>query len=178
MTSKTPMTYDIRKPCGQCPFRKDAPKGVWHEDHYEMLRGLCSNHDVMSSGSYRTFACHGTRNKKDNAVCAGWMLYQREHGVPSIGLRLTLATRGKVAIDCLEEVASPTEIYYDIDELADDNIDVIHLMAEMPELQCEMSLQESPDVDKTTCPSCGQAVPVDGHYPVHLKDPNLVKEYA
>ena len=27
----------LKRPCSECPFRKDAPRGFWREEHFQDL---------------------------------------------------------------------------------------------------------------------------------------------
>jgi Family of unknown function (DUF6283) len=64
------MTDDLprpaKAPCGSCPYRRDAPSGLWHPDEYAKLL----NYDgptVFQSPAL--FLCH----QKDGNLCAGWL---------------------------------------------------------------------------------------------------------
>ena len=63
------MSADFAPMCGQCPFRPDAPRGVWHPSEYIGL--------VFGFRS-RPFYCHlGRRGPDcDRRPCGGW---QRAH---------------------------------------------------------------------------------------------------
>lgn len=74
------------RPCANCPYRLDAPRRHWHRSEFEKVL------EAEASQFGSTFACHkhvvlpaGRRG-----VCAGWLLDQRERGLPSIALRLLL----------------------------------------------------------------------------------------
>ena len=53
-------------PCRFCPYRKDVPSGVWHEEEYQKL--LLYSNETMDQPT-AVFACH---NQPDD-VCTGWL---------------------------------------------------------------------------------------------------------
>jgi hypothetical protein len=66
-----PMTDDQMKPptknpCGSCPYRQDAPSGLWHISHYMMLPLF----DLESVGQpANVFGCH----QNNGHLCSGWV---------------------------------------------------------------------------------------------------------
>lgn len=55
-----------KSPCGSCPYRQDAPSGLWHHDHYAKLQ----EYDLpMHEQPQAVFACH----QQDGKLCAGWV---------------------------------------------------------------------------------------------------------
>lgn len=94
------MKWDTREPCGSCPYRKDAPLGLWHPSEFDRLVAT----DQSQVGSL--FGCHATIKKEHPSVCAGWLLDQRERGIPSLMLRVALMRERKEAGGCLEQVSS------------------------------------------------------------------------
>lgn len=57
-------------PCPSCPYRKDTPKGVWAQDHYEMLPQYDGDiGEQVTKGAFAPFGCH-----YDNGnLCRGWI---------------------------------------------------------------------------------------------------------
>jgi len=56
-------------PCGSCPYRKDVPSGVWHEDEYKKLIQYDGDIlDQLKKGGTALFMCH----QNDGHLCAGW----------------------------------------------------------------------------------------------------------
>lgn len=109
------MKWDTREPCGSCPYRRDAKLGLWHPDEFDNL--VSTERSQMGS----LFGCHATRKLADPSVCAGWLIMQRENGVPSIVLRLNLM-RSQEAVDCMEAVSSGGhELYDSVDEMVEAN---------------------------------------------------------
>lgn len=91
---KTPKT-----PCATCPFRTDAPVGMWHPDEYQKL--IDAESDYMGI----IFSCHKHRRAKKRGMCAGWLLDQKARNVPSIALRLKLTT-DKEALQAYKDVSA------------------------------------------------------------------------
>lgn len=75
-----------KKPCSECPWRRDVPTGNFSADRYRSLAGTA----VDMSGSI--FACHKTVEGKD-AACAGFLLRGANH---NLALRLAYY-RGDIA---------------------------------------------------------------------------------
>lgn len=53
-------------PCGSCPYRKDAPSGLWHESEYDKLPGYDGQTWEQQP---QIFMCH----QKDGRLCGGWL---------------------------------------------------------------------------------------------------------
>ena len=87
------MSADTRahmtRPCENCPYRKDAPKKLWHPT--EFVRVLANEAPVDGVGT--VFSCHkqATLPPKQRGLCAGWALDQKKRDVPSIAMRLALS---------------------------------------------------------------------------------------
>ncbi len=75
-------------PCASCPYRKDAPLAHWDASHFFQV--LASEEQQFGD----MFNCHGHIKKKpeDRGFCIGWLLDQKNRGVPNINLRLKLTT--------------------------------------------------------------------------------------
>lgn len=84
-------THMVR-PCENCPYRKDAPRKLWHRSEFERL--LATEDDDIGS----TFACHKhiTLSTHERGLCAGWLLNQKARGVPSVMLRILLLSDASV----------------------------------------------------------------------------------
>lgn len=89
------------QPCKSCPYRKDAPLGLWDPVEFQNL--LTQDRNGFGGA---VFNCHGEVKKApaDRALCAGWLLDQKRRGVPSIQLRLQLMRGGK-ALDEYERAS-------------------------------------------------------------------------
>jgi hypothetical protein len=116
------MKWDRTVPCPSCPYRRDAPRGLWHRSEFENL--LKQDADSLFGG---TFRCHefNKQPKEEHRPCAGWMLDQKKRGVPSIQLRLML-TRNPEAVKCFNK-AKPNGVplFDSIEEMCRANIERI-----------------------------------------------------
>jgi hypothetical protein len=89
----------MTRPCENCPYRKDAPRRLWHRSEFE---------DVLEAEGTqfgKVYNCHKHAPLDESArgFCAGWLLDQKKRGCPSIALRLALM-RDKDGVAALEAV--------------------------------------------------------------------------
>lgn len=85
-------SHQIR-PCENCPYRKDAPRRLWHRSEFE---DLLASETSEFGGLY---ACHKFKGvpEQKRGLCAGWLLDQKKRNLPSIRLRLQLLQDPQVA---------------------------------------------------------------------------------
>lgn len=69
-------------PCGSCPYRRDVPSGIWHEDEYLKLPGF--DLETAFQPPY-VFLCH----QKTGSLCAGWC--GTHDMVENLGLRIAVS---------------------------------------------------------------------------------------
>lgn len=103
-----------RKPCNNCPYRRDAPTEFWHREEFEKL--LESDADPLNG---HLFACHKSIDilPEDRPACIGWLLDQRKRGLPSIQLRLKLM-RDPVLLEVLEQATDDgLDLFDSIEEM-------------------------------------------------------------
>lgn len=56
--------------CGSCPYRRDAPSGLWAAEEYAKLPDYDNGiGDQLAAGALAAFFCH----QRDGSVCAGWL---------------------------------------------------------------------------------------------------------
>lgn len=119
------MKTDRREPCGNCPFRKDAPLGHWDIREYLLLYRMQKTEEDPRNFS-NGFGCHKGRKleKEEQQLCVGWLMNQREQGVPSIHLRLRLARdpTGELR-EQLDEATCDAELYETVTELVCANLE-------------------------------------------------------
>lgn len=81
-----------KSPCGSCPYRQDAPSGLWHHDHYAVLPEYDRPLDEQPN---RVFGCH----QNDGKLCAGWVaVHDMEQ---NLALRISLLS-GWISIETFE----------------------------------------------------------------------------
>ena len=110
------MKFDTKEPCKSCPYRKDAKLGLWHPCEFENLAR--TEQELVGA----VFGCHATgKGKTPVSVCAGWLLAQRDAGVPSIALRMQLL-QNPDALQGLETVSDGGhELYASVQEMIEAN---------------------------------------------------------
>lgn len=116
------MSHHPKKPCAQCPYRLDAERGAWHPEHYQSV--LDADRDPLNGAM---FSCHehGSMPPRERGVCAGWLLDQRERGVPNIRLRLALR-RDDGIVHALNDVSSDVPMFKSASEMALVNLAAIN----------------------------------------------------
>lgn len=105
------LKFKSNTPCENCPYRKDAPKKLWHKSEFERL---LDNDKRQFSPVY---GCH----KKNNSVCVGWLMNQDERNFPNINLRM-LFLKENITREFLDTLHCPSERYESIEEMVQENI--------------------------------------------------------
>lgn len=82
-----------KTPCASCPYRKNAPSGVWDASEYEKLEHY--DGDATEQSSVRVFMCH----HQDGCVCAGWLGHRDPADLLAVRIGLV---RGDLDGDALE----------------------------------------------------------------------------
>lgn len=110
--------YSQLSPCASCPYRCDAPLAMWSKVEFDNLRAQ----DANEMGG-RAFDCHQGKAKPHDSrsPCIGWLLDQRERGVQSIQLRLTLMTQPKAAEHFRQISPGKHKLYANISEMIEAN---------------------------------------------------------
>jgi hypothetical protein len=103
-----------KSPCKNCPYRKDAPLGLWDIKEYIKLL----DHHESEYGSI--YDCH----KKDGKLCTGWILDQKKLRFPSIMLRLKFI-RDNTTADEIDSLRTRTPMFKDVYEMAFKNFPVL-----------------------------------------------------
>lgn len=117
-------SHERRKPCGNCPFRKEAPLAYWHPTMYLMLTRIERQEEQLGQAS--VFGCHKDRHEapEKQEYCIGWLLNQRERGVPNLALRISLAMNEHHEAACAQfnECEPDGEMYESVEELVQVNL--------------------------------------------------------
>lgn len=58
-----------KAPCKSCPYRQDAPAGMWDASEYEKLPRYDGETFEQLEGATALFFCH----QQDGHLCAGWV---------------------------------------------------------------------------------------------------------
>ncbi len=75
----------LKKPCKNCPMRKDQLEAEWTQCQLDNL----SDCDKQT---FSQMACHKSKLGKETH-CIGWVISQLQNGVQNIGLRLSIAQK-------------------------------------------------------------------------------------
>lgn len=103
-----------KRPCVNCPFRRDVEPGEFPTGRYEALRETCRNEDtVQAPFDAPMFACHKSPHGSEFA-CAGWLAVE---GLNHLRVRLALAT-GELPPESVQPAADWPDLYRDYDEMA------------------------------------------------------------
>ena len=107
--------FECKTPCGNCPYRKDAPLAHWNIDEFK--KTLDAEADIIGSA----FMCH----KQNGSICVGYLMNQDERDFPSNALRLTFIKHG-VDREYLDALYCKSERFETIEEMC---------LANFPELK-------------------------------------------
>lgn len=108
-----------RTPCDTCPWRKDAPLGVFPDSVFESSRHT-SVHQDWDGVIPNRFGCHSTApgtGAKASLTCAGFLAVA---GHENIGVRLSVLN-GSIAPEALQPGEGWPELYSSYDEMAEAN---------------------------------------------------------
>lgn len=103
-------TYTCTQPCGNSPYRTDAPLRHWDVSEYEKL--LQMENDPLGS----IYGCH----KGNGSICIGWLMKQDENRFPSIMLRISLS-KNNITREYLDALHSPSPLYNNVEEMIEAN---------------------------------------------------------
>jgi hypothetical protein len=66
------------RPCASCPYRKDAPSGLWAAHEYDKLLAYDGEiGEQVMAGAWGVFLCH----QRDGHLCAGWVAGHGPHNL-------------------------------------------------------------------------------------------------
>ena len=97
----------MRKPCANCPWRRDAEPGYWHPDHFRDIWRTCQDdgHSLM--------LCHKSSKDVDEPlVCQGWI---RVLKTDAVGVRIALI-QGRVTAEEMDDLDT-ADLYASFDEM-------------------------------------------------------------
>lgn len=98
--------FHCKQPCGNCPYRTDAPVRHWDKSEFETLL------DSETHQFGTIYNCH----KNNGSVCVGWLMKQDENRLPSIALRMAL-TKYNVTRLYMDSLSSPFPLYKNVKEM-------------------------------------------------------------
>jgi len=109
------MTDHPKEPCEKCPYKVDSDIGLWAKEHYESV--LKNDHQFGN-----LFLCHKDKVNRVK-LCAGWLLDQKNRGIPNLHLRMACFSDPSVlkAFDNVSDGGH--EMYDSAREMAEFNIE-------------------------------------------------------
>jgi hypothetical protein len=110
-----PLPHCVR-PCGNCPWRRDAPAGEFPAERYERLRTTIGSPGHEAGLNAPIFACHKTEPGRDRA-CAGWLAVA---GIDHLGIRLAV-TLGRLPASVMRPGDDWPELFSTYDEMVERN---------------------------------------------------------
>lgn len=90
----------MRKPCKNCPWRRDAKTGYWAPEHFQRIWINCQDDGA------RLMLCHKSTAQQVSAselICQGWIRVVKQN---AIGVRFALM-RGLVTIEEVDDTNVP-----------------------------------------------------------------------
>ncbi|WP_061711911.1 DUF6283 family protein [Kocuria palustris] len=72
-----------KRPCASCPYRCDAPSGIWEAQEYDKLP--LYDGEISEQMSARVFMCH----QSGEQICSGWLGHRNPHDL--LAVRLAIA---------------------------------------------------------------------------------------
>lgn len=103
-----------KRPCEECPWRKDTPPGQFPAERYEALETTRGAPGEEAGPFAPLFACHKSQDGREVA-CAGWLAVC---GIDHIGIRIATA-RGRVPPEALRPGDDWPELFDSYDEMAE-----------------------------------------------------------
>lgn len=103
-----------KKPCRECPWRRDTPPGQFDEDRYEALRSTVGEQGAEASWDAPMFACHLTAEGREQP-CAGWLAVV---GIEHLGVRIHI-NQGSLPPEVLQPGDDWPPLFETYDELVD-----------------------------------------------------------
>ena len=94
-------TAKLRRPCENCPWRIDAPRGYWDPQHFKDIWRNCQDDGL------NIMLCHKSnalpKEQRPDVPCQGWI---RVTGFDAIGVRI-LVMRDQATMEEVEDKAGP-----------------------------------------------------------------------
>lgn len=108
----------VRRPCAECPWRRDQPTGRFPAERFESLRETVEGPDGSAPIGAPLFACHRTSPDAPSA-CAGWLAVE---GAGHVGVRLAVVGN-RLDPTALTPAPGWPDLYESFDEMSRANGD-------------------------------------------------------
>ena len=92
------MTEKCRKPCDNCPWRRDAPRNYWDPQHFIDIWNRCQGDGMNMMLCHKSSAL--PEEKRGSLICQGWI---RVMGFESIGVRIA-SMKGYITVEETEDL--------------------------------------------------------------------------
>jgi hypothetical protein len=106
---KRKRSHLVRKPCDNCPWRKDAPTRYWHPDHFKDIWASCQDDGTNMMLCHKTNEQTPEARKSHRLICQGWL---RVMGFDAIGVRLAVIQGYASAEEVNDRKVVPTATLY------------------------------------------------------------------
>lgn len=95
-----------KTPCASCPYRRDAPSGIWAPSEYNKLAQYDGGTgEQAEAGAFAVFRCH----QGNNAICAGWAAVAGDEDC--LALRLARSLHPEVDIDAVLDYTTSVPLF-------------------------------------------------------------------
>lgn len=103
-----------RRPCAECPWRRDTPAGQFPACRYEALASTTGSRGREAPIGAPMFACHKSPEGAEEA-CAGWLATV---GYEHLGARFAVIT-GRLPAEALAPVGDWPPLFGSYEEMAE-----------------------------------------------------------
>lgn len=104
-----------KTPCASCPYRKNVPSGIWHDEEYAKLE----RYDVeMAYQPPALFMCH----QAEGDICSGWFAHKDPFDLLAVRLALS---RGVLDVDVAQDYSTTVPLFASGHEAAQHGTDKI-----------------------------------------------------
>jgi hypothetical protein len=97
----TAETSKLRRPCDNCPWRVDAPRGYWDPQHFVDIWRNCQDDGTNVMLCHKSNAL--SEDRRSEIPCQGWI---RVMGFDAIGVRI-LVMRGQATLEEVDDKDGP-----------------------------------------------------------------------
>jgi hypothetical protein len=102
-----------RRPCAECPWRRDTPRGMFTQERYDALADTSGARGAEAPIDAPLFACHKSAEGREEA-CAGWLAAV---GAEHLGVRLAVVS-GRIPASALAPPDDWPALFASYDEMA------------------------------------------------------------
>lgn len=145
------------RPCAQCPWRKDTPRGQFPAARYEELACTTGTTEEPVPFGSPLFTCHKSKPDGGEIPCAGWLAAV---GVTNLSIRLALLSGG-LSLNAMTPGADWPPLFETYAEMAEAQGGVGNKWAACFETGCRDYGKPQTAIAGFPCPTCGRGDMVD-----------------